>query len=121
MRPITSTYRVQLNASFTLRRALEIVDYLDKLGISHLYCSPLLAARPGSVHGYDVIDPTRLNPELGTPDDLGALAEALHARGMGLVLDIVPNHMAATHHNPYWEDVLARGERSRYGRWFDID
>jgi (1->4)-alpha-D-glucan 1-alpha-D-glucosylmutase len=88
--------------------------------VSHLYLSPILAARRGSEHGYDVIDPTRINPELGTEADLRALADDLHARSMGILLDIVPNHMSTDAENPYWDDVLMRGERSRYARWFDI-
>lgn len=119
--PLTATYRVQLNKQFTLANAREIVPYLHDLGISHLYCSPILAARPGSMHGYDVADPTRINPEIGTLDDLRALAEALHERGMGILLDIVPNHMGIGPANPYWEDVLTHGIHSRYARWFDVD
>ena len=118
---LTATYRVQLNHRFTLRDAHAIVPYLDRLGISHLYCSPILAARPKSMHGYDVTDPTRVNPEIGTVDDLRALAEALRARGMGMIVDIVPNHMGIGRHNPYWEDVLTHGAQSRYAKWFDID
>ncbi len=88
--------------------------------MSHLYLSPILAARRGSEHGYDVVDPTRINPELGTEADLLALAKDLHARNMGILLDIVPNHMGTSADNPYWDDVLMHGERSRYARWFDI-
>jgi (1->4)-alpha-D-glucan 1-alpha-D-glucosylmutase len=118
---LRATYRLQLHAGFTLRDATAVVPYLDDLGISHLYASPILAARTGSRHGYDAIDPRRINPELGTEDDLKTLSTALHERGMGLLVDIVPNHMAAGMENPYWEDVLSHGERSRYARWFDID
>src|SRR6185436_14840936 len=109
MTALTSTYRVQLNAGFTFAHARDVVPYLAKLGISHLYASPVLAARRGSTHGYDVVDPTRVNPELGSEDDFRALAADLHARDMGLILDIVPNHMAASDQNPYWEDVLEHG------------
>ena len=119
--PLTATYRVQLNKQFTLADAQAIVPYLDKLGVSHLYCSPILAARPGSTHGYDVIDPMRVNPEIGTIEDLRALAHALHERGMGILLDIVPNHMGIGESNSYWEDVLTHGLHSRYARWFDVD
>ncbi len=87
------TYRLQFNKDFNFRDATALVDYLDALGVSDLYASPLLAARPGSTHGYDVVDHGRLNPELGTESDLDALGAALRARGMGLVLDVVPNHM----------------------------
>ena len=119
--PLSATYRVQLNKQFTLEDARAIVPYLDRLGVSHLYCSPILAARPGSTHGYDVIDPARVNPEIGSIDDLRALAQALHERGMGILLDIVPNHMGIGPSNTYWEDVLTHGTRSRYARWFDVD
>ncbi|HEY7234913.1 MAG TPA: malto-oligosyltrehalose synthase [Gemmatimonadaceae bacterium] len=118
---LTASYRVQLNTQFTLNDARRIVPYLDRLGISHLYCSPILAARPGSAHGYDVVDPTRVNPEIGTLADLRALAGELHERGMGVLLDIVPNHMGIGPSNAYWEDVLAHGLHSRYAAWFDID
>jgi (1->4)-alpha-D-glucan 1-alpha-D-glucosylmutase len=120
-RAITATYRLQLRREFPLTAARALVPYLSRLGVSHVYLSPVLAARPGSPHGYDVIDHARMNPELGTEDDLRALAEALHARDMGIVLDIVPNHMAASESNRYWDDVLARGRSSRFAGWFDID
>jgi malto-oligosyltrehalose synthase len=117
---LRATYRVQLHAEFKLRDALAIVPYLETLGISHLYASPIFAARPGSKHGYDVTDPRRINPELGDEAALTELADALHARGMGLLLDIVPNHMGAGPDNPYWQDVLAHGRGSGYAKWFDI-
>jgi (1->4)-alpha-D-glucan 1-alpha-D-glucosylmutase len=120
-RVLTATYRLQLRREFPLGAARDLVPYFHRLGVSHLYLSPLLAARPGSPHGYDVIDHTRLNPELGTEDDLRALAAELHGRDMGIVLDIVPNHMAASESNRYWDDVLARGRSSKYAGWFDID
>jgi (1->4)-alpha-D-glucan 1-alpha-D-glucosylmutase len=118
--PLTATYRLQLNAGFTLNDVRQHAGYFARLGVSHLYLSPILAARRGSQHGYDVVDPTRINPELGSEADLRALADDLHARSMGILLDIVPNHMATGPENPYWDDVLAHGERSRYARWFDI-
>lgn len=118
---LTATYRVQLNARFTLRHALEIVPYLAELGVSHLYTSPMLMARPGSTHGYDVVDPTRINPELGTEEDLRLLAAALGERGMGILLDIVPNHMGIGPANPFWEDLLRHGEGSQYASWFDVE
>ncbi|HKN68461.1 MAG TPA: malto-oligosyltrehalose synthase, partial [Gemmatimonadaceae bacterium] len=118
---LTATYRVQLNKEFRLADARAIVPYLDRLGVSHLYCSPILAARPGSTHGYDVIDPKRVNPEIGTLEELRALSQALHERKMGILLDIVPNHMGVGESNSYWEDVLTHGLRSRYARWFDVD
>jgi (1->4)-alpha-D-glucan 1-alpha-D-glucosylmutase len=121
MRRLTATYRLQMNAGFTLSHARARLDYFSRLGVSHLYCSPILAARAGSPHGYDVVDPARINPELGTEADLRALSRELHAKDMGLILDIVPNHMGMGVENPYWDDVLTYGERSRYARWFDID
>jgi (1->4)-alpha-D-glucan 1-alpha-D-glucosylmutase len=119
-RPLTATYRLQLNSGFTLHDARERVPYLHELGVSHLYCSPVLAARAGSTHGYDVADPTQVNPELGGDAAFVALAERAHAHGMGLVLDIVPNHMGIGADNPYWDDLLAHGPASRYARWFDV-
>jgi (1->4)-alpha-D-glucan 1-alpha-D-glucosylmutase len=119
-RVLTATYRLQLNGGFTLHDARARVPYLHDLGASHLYCSPVLAARAGSTHGYDVADPTQVNPELGGDAAFVALAEAAHAHGMGLVLDIVPNHMGIGADNPYWDDVLAHGPMSRYAGWFDV-
>jgi (1->4)-alpha-D-glucan 1-alpha-D-glucosylmutase len=121
MPELTATYRLQMNAGFPLAAARKRVEYFHRLGVSHLYLSPILAARRGSMHGYDVVDPTRINPELGTEDDLRALAADLHARNMGLVVDIVPNHMGIGPENSRWDDVLTHGDRSRYARWFDID
>ena len=117
-----ATYRLQFNKDFTFRDATALVDYLDALGITDVYASPILAARPGSVHGYDVIDHSRLNPELGTDGDLDALAAALKPRRMGMVLDVVPNHMCiATSENHWWNDVLENGRSSPYAAFFDID
>ncbi len=115
-----ATYRVQFRKEFTLRDALGLVPYLDALGVTHLYASPILKARPGSPHGYDVVDPSQLNPELGTEDDLRELAAALHARGMGLILDTVPNHMCIGADNPWWADVLEHGPSSPFAEYFDI-
>lgn len=120
--PPRATYRLQFHRRFTLRDARELVSYLADLGVSHVYASPLLKARPGSPHGYDVVDPRCLNPELGTEDDLAALVRALRERGMGLVLDIVPNHMGiGGRDNPWWWDVLTHGPASRFADYFDID
>lgn len=94
MRIPTSTYRLQLGPGFGFEDARRLVPYLAALGIGDLYTSPILAARSGSEHGYDVTDPTRLNPELGPPEAFNALVEELRRHGMGLLLDIVPNHMA---------------------------
>jgi (1->4)-alpha-D-glucan 1-alpha-D-glucosylmutase len=116
------TYRLQFNKDFNFRDAASLVDYLDALGVSDIYASPLLTARPGSTHGYDVIDHGRLNPELGTESDLDALVAALAARGMGLLLDVVPNHMCiASPANHWWSDVLENGRSSPYAPFFDID
>jgi (1->4)-alpha-D-glucan 1-alpha-D-glucosylmutase len=120
-RALTATYRLQLNGAFTLHDARARVPYLHALGVSHLYCSPVLAARAGSTHGYDVADPTQVNPELGGDAAFVALAEAAHALGMGVVLDIVPNHMGIGADNPYWDDLLAHGRRSKYASWFDVE
>ncbi len=121
MRTPTSTYRLQLHGHFDLHRAAEVVGYLHDLGVTDVYTSPILASRAGSAHGYDVVDPTRIDPELGGPEGLAALSSELRVHGMGLLLDIVPNHMAAGHENPWWWDVLERGPASPYGRYFDID
>jgi (1->4)-alpha-D-glucan 1-alpha-D-glucosylmutase len=116
-----ATYRLQFNASFTFSHALPVAEYLSALGISDLYASPYLRAVPGSPHGYDVADPTRLNPEFGSDDDYWRLVEALKTRGMGHVLDLVPNHMGiARSANPWWMDVLENGPSSRYAHFFDI-
>jgi (1->4)-alpha-D-glucan 1-alpha-D-glucosylmutase len=120
-RPLRSTYRLQLNADFTLHDARARVPYLHALGVSHLYCSPVLAARAGSTHGYDVADPTHVSVELGGDDALIALANEAHAHGMGLLLDIVPNHMGIGPDNPFWDSVLTHGRASRYADWFDVE
>src|SRR6185436_16137288 len=95
--------------------------YLHNLGITDLYASPIFKARAGSTHGYEVTDPTQLNPEIGTPEEFDALCQALQAKGMGLIVDIVPNHMAASVENPSWFDILENGESSRYAQFFDVD
>jgi (1->4)-alpha-D-glucan 1-alpha-D-glucosylmutase len=110
-----------MTPQFGFRQARAIVPYLDRLGISDLYCSPILMARPGSQHGYDVTDAAHLNPELGTEDEFDALVEELKRHDMGLLLDIVPNHMAASTDNPWWSDVLENGRSSPYAHYFDIE
>jgi (1->4)-alpha-D-glucan 1-alpha-D-glucosylmutase len=118
----TATYRLQLNGEFTFAQATAIVPYLADLGISHLYLSPCLKARPGSMHGYDIVDHNSFNPEIGTPEDFNLLVDALHQRGMGIILDIVPNHMGIMgSDNAWWLDVLENGEASAYAGFFDID
>lgn len=117
-----ATYRFQFHAGFTFADAEALVPYLDRLGISHVYASPITTAREGSTHGYDVVDPTRINPELGGEDAFRRLVSALRARDMGVIVDIVPNHMGvAGGGNAWWNDVLAKGEASAYARFFDID
>ena len=117
----SSTYRIQLNPDFRFADTLKILDYLHELGISDLYLSPILASRKGSTHGYDVIDPTRINPDLGTEEEFTTLQTELQNRGMGLLLDIVPNHMAANAENPWWMDVLENGTQSAFAAYFDVE
>ncbi|HET9743827.1 MAG TPA: malto-oligosyltrehalose synthase [Terriglobales bacterium] len=119
-RPL-STYRLQLHRGFGLEEARQLVPYLHALGITHLYASPFLEARSGSMHGYDIINHERLNPEIGTEDDLRALVHDLNSHGMAIVLDIVPNHMGVSSLTPWWRDVLQHGRASQYSEFFDID
>jgi 4-alpha-glucanotransferase/(1->4)-alpha-D-glucan 1-alpha-D-glucosylmutase len=117
-----STYRLQFNPRFTLKDALALVPYLASLGISHVYASPLLKARPGSEHGYDITDHNALNPEIGDWDDFVRFTDALRKHAMGLVLDFVPNHMGiGKADNTWWLDVLEWGQGSIYSDFFDID
>ena len=117
-----ATYRLQFSASFTFEAATAIVDYLDTLGVSHCYASSYLAAVPGSTHGYDVADPSRLNPEIGEEAQYARWVVTLRRRAMGHILDLVPNHMGiARSANPWWQDVLENGPNSRQARVFDID
>jgi (1->4)-alpha-D-glucan 1-alpha-D-glucosylmutase len=122
MRIPRATYRLQFHAGFTFRDARRLVPYLHALGISDCYASSYLKAVPGSLHGYDVADPTRLNPEVGSEEDYRAWVDALAADGLSHILDIVPNHMGiAKSANPWWQDVLENGPSSRYAPYFDID
>ncbi len=121
MTAILSTYRIQLRPDFGLNAVGALVPYLARLGVSHVYLSPLLRARSGSDHGYDVVDPTMLNPALGSEADLEALVDTLRRHDMGLILDVVPNHMATGSENRFWEDVLMHGPASAFSHWFDID
>ena len=117
-----ATYRLQLHAGFTFDDAARIVPYLDRLGISHLYCSPIHRARPGSMHGYDVVAYDEINPELGGLAAFERLTTTLKAHCMGQLIDLVPNHMGVLNDkNPWWSDVLENGMASRYARHFDID
>ena len=125
LRPVQAplaTYRLQLNKDFTFRDAQALVPYLAELGISHVYCSPYLKARPGSPHGYDIVDHNAINPEIGTEADLEAFCATLAEHGMGHILDMVPNHMGIMGaDNGWWLDVLEHGEASAYADHFDID
>ncbi len=117
-----ATYRLQLHEGFGFREAQAILPYLAALGVSHVYCSPILRARPGSQHGYDIIDHNSLNPEIGSEADFEAYAEALEAHGLRLVLDIVPNHMGVMGaDNGWWLDVLENGQAAEAAEHFDID
>lgn len=116
-----STYRLQFNAGFTFPQATGILDYLRDLGVTDVYASPIARARRGSTHGYDVTDPAEINPEVGTPDDFEHFAAVLREKRMGLLVDIVPNHMAASLENDWWFDLLARGPASPAARHFDVD
>ncbi|MET0533905.1 MAG: malto-oligosyltrehalose synthase, partial [Steroidobacter sp.] len=117
-----ATYRLQFNHQFTFNDAARIVPYLAKLGISHVYASPILKARPGSMHGYDVVDHSQLNPELGTREDFDRFVAKLHEHGLGLIVDIVPNHLGVMgNDNVWWLDVLENGPAARCAFHFDID
>jgi len=117
-----ATYRLQLHAGFGFADAAALAPYLARLGVSHVYSSPFLKARPGSTHGYDITDHTALNPELGTDADFAAMVQALRDQGLGLILDFVPNHMGVGgSDNPLWLDVLEWGPASQHAGWFDID
>jgi (1->4)-alpha-D-glucan 1-alpha-D-glucosylmutase len=116
-----ATMRLQFHRGFAFADACSLAPYFASLGISHIYASPIMTARPGSPHGYDVVDPTRVNPELGGEAELLRLVEELRRHDLGLIVDIVPNHMAVGSGNRWWMDVLARGRDSRYAKYFDID
>ncbi|VVM64570.1 Maltooligosyl trehalose synthase [Pseudomonas fluorescens] len=121
IQPLRATLRLQFHKDFTLDQAVPLVPYFASLGISHIYASPLLSARAGSMHGYDVVDPTTVNPELGGEAALRRLVGALREQNMGLILDIVSNHMAVGGgDNPWWLDLLEWGRLSPYGEFFDI-
>ena len=122
MKPLSATARLQFHRGFTLDDAVALVPYYAKLGISHVYASPLLTARAGSTHGYDIVDHNRINPELGGEEALHRLVAALRQHAMGLILDIVPNHMGVGgNDNAWWLDVLEWGRASPYAEYFDID
>ncbi|MUL84585.1 MULTISPECIES: malto-oligosyltrehalose synthase [unclassified Mycolicibacterium] len=123
-RPVLSTYRLQMRGDcFTFDDAANLLDYLDSLGVSHLYLSPILTAARGSTHGYDVTDPTTVSAALGGPEGLRRLSEAARKRKIGLIVDIVPNHVGVAHpeQNRWWWDLLRYGRASTYADYFDID
>src|SRR5262245_32032857 len=113
-------YRLQFSPTFGFAAAKEIVPYLSQLGISDIYAAPIFMARAGSTHGYDIVDPNRLNPELGSADELAALMESVRRHDMGWIQDIVPNHMAYDGENQWLMDVLENGPASEYADYFDI-
>src|SRR5262249_7987763 len=120
--PPSGTYRLQFHAGFTFDDARGLVGYLDDLGVSHIYASPYLRARSGSLHGYDVADPSSLNPELGSQDDYDRMVAELQKHGLGQLVDVVPNHMGIGDPGNYrWLDVLENGPASIYARFFDIN
>lgn len=121
LRPLTATYRLQLRNGIDFAAAAKFLPYLAELGISHLYLSPVFIAAEGSTHGYDVADPTRIDPALGGEAGFRALAEAARNLGLGLILDLVPNHMALSTDNPWVLDILRHGRDSAFARYFDID
>ena len=117
-----ATYRLQFHKDFGFKHATALAPYLGRLGVSHVYASPYLKARPGSTHGYDITDHLTLNPELGTEDDFAAMVAAFRQNGLGQILDFVPNHMGVGGaDNPLWLDVLEWGPDSDHAGWFDID
>jgi (1->4)-alpha-D-glucan 1-alpha-D-glucosylmutase len=122
MTQVLSTLRLQFHRDFTFADAQRHIDYFAALGVSHLYASPITTSQPGSTHGYDTVDYTRVNPELGGEDGLRALVAALRTRGMGLIIDIVPNHMGVGGaDNHWWLDILEWGRHAAHARYFDID
>ncbi len=118
--PVTS-YRLQFNKDFNFQSALKLLPYLQALGITYIYASPIFKAAKGSMHGYDVVDPTQLNPELGTPDDFDLLVKEAHGRGISWIQDIVPNHMAFDFENRMLVDLLENGPDSRFYNFFDVE
>ncbi|MGB6306312.1 MAG: alpha-amylase family glycosyl hydrolase, partial [Steroidobacteraceae bacterium] len=115
-----ASYRLQLHAGFPLGAAEQMLPYLADLGISHVYLAPCLQAVPGSQHGYDVTDPTRVSDDLGGEAAWRSFVECTRSHGLRILLDIVPNHMSASEHNPWWDDVLAHGPFSEFVGYFDF-
>jgi (1->4)-alpha-D-glucan 1-alpha-D-glucosylmutase len=117
-----ATYRLQLNASFTFEQATRFLDYLEALGVTDVYASPFLMSKPGSIHGYDVTDHSKFNPEIGDEKSFTQFSKQLKKLGMGLIVDVVPNHMCISHEsNERWWDVLENGPSSSFARFFDIE
>jgi (1->4)-alpha-D-glucan 1-alpha-D-glucosylmutase len=121
MNTLRATMRLQFHSGFPFDAAVEIVPYLAALHVSHLYASPIMTAKPGSMHGYDVINPNQVNPELGGEAAFERLVSALRQAGLGIIVDIVTNHVAVGDDNPWWVDIPRYGRASRYARYFDID
>ncbi|WP_337267186.1 malto-oligosyltrehalose synthase [Oryzifoliimicrobium ureilyticus] len=117
----SSTYRLQFRNGMTFERAAALVPYLKSLGISHFYASPIFTATEGSTHGYDITDANEIDPQIGGRSGFDILAQRLREEGLGLIIDIVPNHMAASLENGWWRDVIEHGRKSRYAHYFDID
>ncbi|EME8857819.1 malto-oligosyltrehalose synthase [Enterobacter mori] len=117
----SATYRIQFRNGMTFDRVVGLIPYFRDLGISHLYASPVFTATTDSTHGYDVTDPNEIDPAIGGRDGFNRMAAALRQAGMGLILDIVPNHMSTSLENRWWRDVIEHGKQSRYARYFDID
>ncbi|MCE2984040.1 MAG: malto-oligosyltrehalose synthase [Parachlamydia sp.] len=115
-----STYRLQFNKNFTIKDAISLIDYFSDLGISTLYASPIFQSTPGSIHGYDIINFEKINPEIGTEKDFKALSQGLKKKGISLLVDFVPNHMCVLQGNKWWEDVLMKGRESPYACFFDV-
>ena len=121
MRIPTATYRLQFHKDFPFSKAMAVITYLRELGISDLYASPIFRARVSSVHGYDVVDPNQINPEIGGAEEFERLSAEIQRQGMGWLQDIVPNHMAYDSENWMLMDVLENGPSSAYGSFFDIE
>lgn len=117
----SSTYRIQFRNGMTFDRVVDLIPYMKDLGISHLYASPVFTATTDSTHGYDVTDPNEIDPAIGGREGFDRMAAALKQAGMGLILDIVPNHMSTSLENRWWRDVIEQGRQSRYAAYFDID
>ncbi len=117
----SATYRLQFSSHFRFADAVDVVLYLKQLGISDVYASPIFKARTGSLHGYDIVNPNQTNPELGSEPEFELMLQKIQNQNLGLLLDIVPNHMAANPENPFWTDILEKGLSSRYADFFDIE